>query len=1589
MGREKDRRVKGNIQPAASSRAAELLTEGFGVHTLGLGAPAFGAGAEWELGGLHGDVKVLFKRLSKRDTVTRIKALEDLSAYVSSEPSETVKDILPAWSKSFNRLVIDADRRVREMTVTVQLGLVRKVRKQFAPYLKQVIGSWFCARFDANKEVSRIAGEAFQTAFPSKQVEVLVYCQSEILDFVIDTVLHQTPETMSDPRFTTPEDVMSKFARVVSSCFYMLAYLFDQLPLPEITNSISKYDTLFDNQAFWNTCAHPLAPIRRASYALIKTISRVDPEILKKRLDILIPIFPGKLFSDKDPSTHSELWESLVFFTKACPESWLLPSKRPPLQKLFGFLRNGAFGSVGVSYPSLLALLACLPSQILSQDTFAPEFLSNFWQGLDSGAIDKTNDHIFLESWFECTLFLIVQSGGQATAQERVEVDLFQPVFVYLFPEKHNVSKRLKPRNLSMITAKYIDKLSTSSQIPTSLVDCFMNMLERVLEGAIVRGVYPDEAEIGPEFESMSVRCGEFLACLVEQGGSVRDSVERIATRLFCRILDVISPNEHLSGHAHLLATFTTFSSILTCPDTHAPLTTFLTRLNLLTTHPKPALNILSMLVVYLSVLPLTAVRSVWTQILDFVFGMENNVIPCFANLMTLVLGTVQADLTDPRIDALVTECVTNRLERGEDVTSVELVVATCLRFPPDSPVLTPETVGYISTTLQTVLSNLTTDLVIGYHDAAHTGRALTVLHILQHLSKAPLMASMIPDILDLAFVDGEDESGDVREALGVTKRLWEEYVCVDSDVDGLMKRWESNVGNVEYHGSIDTFVSQFKSIQSKVSESLTARLIRTPYFWQSLHSTYQVYTPYLALTDPLIPLTCDTHPLPTHETDVYGNSVLVRWIGIILSFARQASFFEGRGWMLGQVVVWGVLWNDLSSLHAHDTKVVEWNIPSALNDVLDTVVDSIPIDPDFHTRLAALFRNVVSGSDVPVQPPDLLSDMLCSLLRSALDSNLHARALHTALDKVFAKVGVHQKDAVLWMDFCVSVECRPVRGIWNDRVLGLLAEHWDKGIRTLVSRLVDMEQHVVRTVGYETTITRLSLLVALLQQDSTRPVMDTSNLVNLVRAIRGWYAEPVGMDLNRHVAMFLESMVRRVDVGLHIGQWVLEVCTEWIQGGVDSTPESRVLLFYALDLFTALQDAAQVYPDTYPTLTDRAQDIYNTVLGIFLNTSPEGVSDPEQDIWTCIADFVSTVPDSILFSVDGSKLYELLYVPIKQVQQTAYGLIHKHVVRHVADASLRVEMRQEGDVEEIPVDVVTSIRKRGMDDPHSTFGYLLSWMILFDHFQDATFDLVSQYVTHLRSLELLPRFLDDLFGLLGFGSKMFDCSRWDVEAFELQGFDMTPLSFSLLSAHLYYRTLTHTPTLLRIWWSECKNRQTTLSVESYTEKYFSPLLISQELTRVLNADLTAYPDLSVRVNKTGCEVVACFAIEDAVLEMVVRIPKSFPLKLVDVEGGAGGRAAGISEARWRAWLLGASAVIGSLSGSVLEAVKLFGRNLGLHFQGVEDCAICYSVIGVIDRTLPTKQCKTCKHLFHSSCLYKWFRTSNQSTCPLCRQPTF
>uniref|UniRef100_A0A1X7TC72 E3 ubiquitin-protein ligase listerin n=1 Tax=Amphimedon queenslandica TaxID=400682 RepID=A0A1X7TC72_AMPQE len=73
------------------------------------------------------------------------------------------------------------------------------------------------------------------------------------------------------------------------------------------------------------------------------------------------------------------------------------------------------------------------------------------------------------------------------------------------------------------------------------------------------------------------------------------------------------------------------------------------------------------------------------------------------------------------------------------------------------------------------------------------------------------------------------------------------------------------------------------------------------------------------------------------------------------------------------------------------------------------------------------------------------------------------------------------------------------------------------------------------------------------------------------------------------------------------------------------------------------------------------------------------------------------------------------------------------------------------------------------------------------------------------------------------------------------------------------------------------------------------------------------------------------------------------------------------------------------MNGSILEGLLLWKSNLDKHFAGLDDCMICFSIIHGSTYSLPKMICRTCKKRFHSSCLYKWFSTSNKSSFPLCR----
>jgi hypothetical protein len=140
---------------------------------------------------------------------------------------------------------------------------------------------------------------------------------------------------------------------------------------------------------------------------------------------------------------------------------------------------------------------------------------------------------------------------------------------------------------------------------------------------------------------------------------------------------------------------------------------------------------------------------------------------------------------------------------------------------------------------------------------------------------------------------------------------------------------------------------------------------------------------------------------------------------------------------------------------------------------------------------------------------------------------------------------------------------------------------------------------------------------------------------------------------------------------------------------------------------------------------------------------------------------------------------------------------------------------------------------------------------------------------------------------------------------------------------------------------------------------------------------------LNVKVSSKTAEIIASIPVdeESPPVSISITLPAAYPLQPAQVFGRS---RVLVDERKWKSWLLTIQGVIMFANGNLEDGLLAFRRNVQGALKGQSECAICYSVIST-DMQTPNKRCATCKNAFHSVCLYRWFKSSNQSTCPLCR----
>lgn len=311
------------------------------------------------------------------------------------------------------------------------------------------------------------------------------------------------------------------------------------------------------------------------------------------------------------------------------------------------------------------------------------------------------------------------------------------------------------------------------------------------------------------------------------------------------------------------------------------------------------------------------------------------------------------------------------------------------------------------------------------------------------------------------------------------------------------------------------------------------------------------------------------------------------------------------------------------------------------------------------------------------------------------------------------------------------------------------------------------------------------------------------------------------------------------------------------------------------------------------------------------------------------------------------------------------------------------------------------------------TLSYLFIWDLVIDYIVEASKELSCRIIHSLKKIGLIQRLMDNIVvlfpplternpmnlkykerkrGRSGTSKDNLLPQDWSLSNYLKNPLATTierPLNeIELTAIHLYYSIALHMPVTVRKWYNNNPNKRLCNLVNEYTVKHISPVICSIEMESVQTkcrerASLLEVDNLVIKARPSAKEVYAIYTRDEFKMELTIKLPLNYPLGSVQIDGG---KRVGVTDVKWRSWLLQLTTFLSHQNGPILDGIDLWRRNIDKRFEGVEKCTICYSILHS-NYQLPKKKCQTCANMFHNMCLYKWFESSGNTTCPLCRSP--
>lgn len=533
-----------------------------------------------------------------------------------------------------------------------------------------------------------------------------------------------------------------------------------------------------------------------------------------------------------------------------------------------------------------------------------------------------------------------------------------------------------------------------------------------------------------------------------------------------------------------------------------------------------------------------------------------------------------------------------------------------------------------------------------------------------------------------------------------------------------------------------------------------------------------------------------------------------------------------------------------------------------------------------------------------------------------------------------------------------------------------------------------------------------LILLNHMLQQEAE--IVDSiakQRLIFFVKHVMPWLeSNEVDMDVKHETARLLDLFLPAIsDVyGEHWGQvldFIRQSCLRSLPGERQLRRSSDIpftgVVIKLIGTLRGLQGDQDVNEDLTEAMQEQLQPISTALVALLrrLSVLSDAVNQPLRELSAALGRQIAGLPLDKLDQVED--LYPLVTSDSPPIQLTAFNLLHKRIP--ALQEQISIDTALDKTTARLPDELMSLILEPlTLDDladasferemPSQARGYLSSWLLIFDHFRNASDKVSQDYTEHIKEGSYLTSFLNFMADFLGHSrGKPVDASKFDITIYSFDVQDDPLKDMQWLLIHLYFLSLKRLPSLVKAWYMELKSRQTVQNIESWTEKYISPAIITDSLNTVQKwadtQDGNADDAILIKTNHKTREITLGKELDAQLLALAIQLPPNYPLGLATCNSV---NRVAVDPKKWQTWLRNTQGVIAFSNNSLIEGIVAFRRNVNGALKGQSECAICYSIVGA-DKQLPTKKCGTCKNTFHGSCLYRWFKSSNSSSCPLCR----